>query len=121
MKFVNLKDKPEYIRTVAEWFYKEWSHLNPTRSLDDVVQLIRGTLTKDTEQIFICLSKNTLVSSVSFRAYELQHKEKYTPWLSSLVVDKTKRRRGIGAKTINFLLITVSQIALKKSIYLRKT
>jgi N-acetylglutamate synthase-like GNAT family acetyltransferase len=104
MKFFNLKDKPEYIPIVAKWFHEEWSHLNPSRSLEDVIDLIHKIFQSEADEIFICTSKQEVVSSITLRAYELEHESEYSPWLSSLVVDKTKRRNGIGKKTINFFI-----------------
>ena len=97
MKFEYLVDHQKYVPIVAEWFHLEWSHLNPNRSKEDVINKIHSHFNKQILPIiFIGIDKDELIGTVSLRKFEMENHENLFPWLSSLYVPTNKRKQGIG-------------------------
>lgn len=105
MQFAYLKDHQEFIPIIATWFYKEWQHLNPTRTLDDVITMIYSQLNKNKPPtIFIGLDDNNhLLGTIILRVSEMENFEQLSPWLSSLYVPVEKRHQGVGCFLVNEL------------------
>lgn len=101
MKLIRISDKKEYIPVIAQWFHDEWAHLNPGRTLDDIVQMIHDSFNSPKGIIYVATINEKPVSSISFRESELDDKPDLSPWMSSLVVESQSRNQGIGKKTIS--------------------
>lgn len=118
MKFEYLINHKKHIPVVSDWFHSEWSHLNPERSKENVVNIIHSHLNKAfLPIIFISIDNNELVGTVSLRKFEMENYEHLFPWLSSLYVPNNKRRRGIGRFLVSQCLKKAKELGEKK-IYL---
>ncbi|MGD9592829.1 MAG: GNAT family N-acetyltransferase [Candidatus Berkiella sp.] len=96
-----LKDHPQYLPLVAEWMFNEWGHFNPGSTLERAKLKLGEHLNKDSLPItFIALDNNLPVGTCSLRINDGIRPD-LTPWLGSLYVVPSARRKGIGEKLID--------------------
>ncbi len=98
MKFTTLAENPHFILPIANWFHKEWAHLNPDRTLEDVIKLIEKNLNTNTLPIiYVAFDEKSVYGTISLRKSDMtDSNQDKSPWISSLFVDKNFRNKGIG-------------------------
>lgn len=73
--------------------YAEW----PEMSLEDYITLIRGRVGNTTVPMhFVYLDEGECVGTVSLVEEDLAERKSLGPWMASLVVKESHRKRGIG-------------------------
>lgn len=102
MTFFELEKDSTHIEVIANWFYKEWAHLNPNRTLNDVKSLVIDTINDSENKIFVLEESGNPIATVLLRNEEVETAEKLGPWLSSLFVNEHYRHQGNGSRTIRF-------------------
>lgn len=117
MNILNISDTRHLIPEVASWFHEEWAHLNPGRTLQDVIELIHNTFEKEGDEIYVCVLGDEPISTITLRKNELSIIKDDSFWLSSLVVKKNMRKKGSGEKTIQ-LFLAQPEVQKKETLYL---
>lgn len=101
MKIEYLADHPEYVPTLALWFFEQWSYLRPESVVEDFSKSVREHLNRDEMPLsFIALEGATLLGSASLRQSDMSTRMDLSPWLGSMYVAAEYRRRGIGAELV---------------------
>jgi len=118
MKILNLNERPKYIKTISEWLYKEWGHLNPGSTLESAIQRIKERSEgNNIPSIFVAEIKGEAVGTVSLVKYDMDIRTELSPWVASLFVNKKFRHRKIGRKLMSFIESFAKEISIPK-IYL---
>ncbi|HXC33446.1 MAG TPA: GNAT family N-acetyltransferase [Verrucomicrobiae bacterium] len=102
MKVVDIEYLPndvETIRVVASWLHSEWGHLNPGSTLETAVQRIsqRAGHARKIPWTMIAREEGSPVGTASLVANDMTTRLDLAPWLASVYVLPTHRRRGVGA------------------------
>jgi hypothetical protein len=85
MKIEYLADNKQFVPIVCDWFHEEWSYLNPSRTKQQLHDIVESRLTKGTIlNILIGTENNELVGTVTLRNDEVEEEATLYPWLSSL-------------------------------------
>jgi predicted N-acetyltransferase YhbS len=97
MKIEYLADNTQFVPIVCDWFHEEWSYLNPSRTEQQLYDVVESRLTKGViPTILIATENNELVGTVTLRNDEVEEETTLYPWLSSLYVAKNRRHKGVG-------------------------
>ena len=97
MEIELVADRPEFIRTLAEWHFREWAYLRPGDSVANRVQLLQQRSGRQELPItFVASSGGELLGSAMLIHHELDTRPDYTPWLAGVFVAPAHRQRGIG-------------------------
>ena len=101
MNIYTLKDRPEYLLTLADWHHAEWSYLNPERSLDERIEEMREDLQgKVIPTTFVAERDGELLGSATILADDMSSHPELTPWLASVYVAVAHRNKGVGTVLI---------------------
>lgn len=96
MKVSFLHDQKSFIPTIAQWYFDEWGHLSPNRSLDDI--LIKVTaMTQIRESLplsFVLHDDNELLAVAELKSHEHPDFRDYKHWLGGVFVPANKRGQG---------------------------
>jgi GNAT superfamily N-acetyltransferase len=109
VKIGYLKNHPEYVSLLAEWYLSAWGKYNPSNTIETCTQRIEGSLNTDNLPIgYIAFDQEKPVGMAALlEANGLE--SKLSPWLGSVCVEVSSRNRGIGKKIINFALEQAKQ------------
>jgi len=102
MRIEYLADHPEYVPTLAAWFYEQWSwFLPPESSAEAIATKFRTHLNRDVPPIaLIALHGSELLGSASLRVHDMDILTELSPWLGGVYVAQNHRQKGIGRRLI---------------------
>lgn len=101
MRIEYLADHREVIPILAAWFYREWSHLHPGKTEQDILRLISTRVNRDRIPLtLVAFKQRELIGSVSLKVNDLDIRPDLTPWLAALYVKEGWRGRGIGSQLV---------------------
>jgi predicted GNAT family N-acyltransferase len=107
LKVSFLHDQKSFIPAIAQWYFNEWGHLSPNRSLDDI--LIKVTkMAKSRAALplsFVLHDEDKPLAVAELKFHEHPKFPDYKHWLGGVFVPADKRGRGYAT--------TVLQQALK--------
>ncbi len=96
IKFINLKERIEYLEEVAKLYWKEWSE-DKGDTIEGVIYRTKYCLNvEDIPQTYIALHNNELVGMVSLWRNDLCARQDLYPWMAGLYVKEKYRNLGIG-------------------------
>ena len=87
-----------HIPDISAAFHRQWSHLVPGKSLEDVENSVRlRTNTDKLPMAFVAVDgEGEWIGTVSLKMHDLDTRNDLSPWLASLFVKEEHRRRGVG-------------------------
>lgn len=108
-KIDNLLSHPEYIFQLSEWHHREWGYLNPTvtiveRQKEMQMHLLEGVVPSTFVATCTNGSDEQLVGSAALVQKDMNSRSDLSPWLASVYVAKSWRRRGIGTALVRHAL-----------------
>lgn len=99
MEIVNLKERPEFIPTLAEWHHNQWAPLNPGGSIEKRIASLEAE-SDDIPKTFVAVSGGAVLGSASLVEHDMHTRMDLSPWLASVYVAAEHRRKGIGAALV---------------------
>ena len=101
MELVHLKERREFIPTLAGWHHNEWGMLHPGGSVEKRITSLEAEVEADgLERTFVAVSGDTLHGSASLVEHDLDTRMDLSPWLASVYVAAEHRRKGIGSTLV---------------------
>ncbi len=101
MKIDYLADHVEHVPVLAKWFHDEWSYLSPSYELLDRTERLRGRANREGIPVaFVAVSDAVPVGSASLIECDMDTHSHLMPWMSSVYVDRSARKRGLGTALV---------------------
>lgn len=96
MKVSFLQDQKSFIPTIAQWYFDEWGHLSPNRSLDDILIKVTamGQSRESLPLSFVLHDDNELLAVAELKFHEHPDFRDYKHWLGGVFVPANKRGQG---------------------------
>ena len=118
MEIVNLKKRPEFIQTLAEWHHNQWAPLNPGGSIEKrIASLEAESESDDIPKTFVVVSGGVVLGSASLVEHDMHTRMDLSPWLASVYVAAEHRKRGLGSALVG--RVVEEAVTLRhRSIYL---
>ena len=96
-----LADHLDLLPLLAEWHFREWSHLRPGETLQDGVRRLREcTRPGGIPSTFVAIADGQLIGSASLVRNDMEIRMTLSPWLSDVYVAPAHRRRGVGSMLV---------------------
>ena len=93
-----LCDHREAIPTLAQWHHDDWAHRTPDLTIEDRIHLFESRAHRDQiPTAFVAFVKGEVAGLACLVEHDLETHRDLTPWLASVLVGPTFRRRGIGS------------------------
>lgn len=106
MEVAFLHDQKSFIPAIAQWYFNEWGHLSPNRSLDDI--LIKVTaMAQSRESLplsFVLHDHNELLAVAELKFHEHPEFPDYKHWLGGVFVPTDKRGQGHSCTILQYTL-----------------
>jgi N-acetylglutamate synthase-like GNAT family acetyltransferase len=110
MKIEYLADYPEHIPALAKWFHDEWGYLSPNYRLEERTERLHAKAKKDSIPLaLVALESGVPIGSASLVPCDMDIRSHLEPWLSSVYVEVSSRRRGIGTALVNRVIQEAQQ------------
>ncbi|ESP91221.1 MULTISPECIES: GNAT family N-acetyltransferase [Pseudoalteromonas] len=105
LAFYYLADKPEYLPTVAAWYYKEWCEHSGRYSLSELTEKLEKSLNKSELPLSIIALKNDeLVAAAELKLREMEAYPQYEHWLGGVYVAPEARGKQLATALVSYLL-----------------
>ena len=119
MKIAYLQDHPEYVRTIAEWLYSEFFHLNPS-SVEQRMEVLCESGGNQIPTTVVALEESEILGTASLIESDMSNRPNLFPWLARVYVDPQYRRQGVGASLVRWIVQEADQQGHRK-LYLYTT
>ena len=98
MRIEYLADRPEHLRTVAEWLHAEWGSFTPGSTVETQIEQLRErSLRAAVPCAFVALEGDRPAGSASLLEHDMASRREWSPWLAAVYVHRDHRHRGIGS------------------------
>lgn len=123
LKVYPLKNYPKYISEINKIVFDEFKYFFPNLSMEDFEKSVNEKLNIDKLPIFyVAFDDNKLIGCFALRGYDIKVskdfspplKEKYSPWLGSIVVYPHYRGQGYGKALVEIAKQKIKELGFKK-------
>lgn len=101
MEFYYLKDKPEFITQIADWYFEQWGYLMVTPSVEIIKHKLQAQLNSNKLPLMLLLVENEQllgVSQLKFREMDIYPDKEH--WLGGVYICNRQRGKGLAKKMI---------------------
>jgi len=98
-----LKEHPNSIIQIAQWYYAEWNEIYEVlgMSFEDVKKAVAERTNTDLIPLsIVALDDRRVVGTGCLKTYDMDTRIELTPWLAGIYVEQTQRRKGIGSMIV---------------------
>jgi hypothetical protein len=86
-----LADHLDLLPLLAEWHFREWSHLRPGETLQDGVRRLCGCARPGgVPSTFIAMADGQLIGSASLVRHDMEIRTNLSPWLSDVYMPSSE-------------------------------
>lgn len=117
MQIINLVDAPEHLKLLAAWHHNEWGDLNPGQTLEQREQKMQSYLGDQfIPSTYLAIDRH-LLGSAAIVENDMDNRKHLSPWLASVYVDQSYRRRGIGSQLVQHV-VDIARLQGIRNMYL---
>ncbi len=115
MRFINLRDQPQAIATIAPWHFAEWHALFPHKTLQDFADDLTQSLGGDAiPQTWLMLDEaGAIAGTGSLLMQDMTINQHMSPWLANIYVHPTQRGRGLGKQMVQHVMEQAAQLGVQ--------
>lgn len=96
-----LVERPDCVSTVATWVFREWGHLSPGSTLDQVIEEYHARAQRAAIPLaLVALVEGRPVGTASLIAHDMVSRPELYPWLAAVYVLPEQRGQGIGSRLV---------------------
>src|SRR4051812_13873243 len=96
-----LADHPALVEEIAPWLHAEWGWFTPGSTLESRRMKLREHLNREKLPLAVVAHANGVpLGTAALRARDMDTRGELTPWLASVYVAASVRRRGLGARLV---------------------
>lgn len=113
-KILNLRYKPEWLETLAQWHQGEWSQLNPGETLEQRIIRMQPFLNDKLIPNTYIAFDTILYGSAAIVENDMDSRPDLSPWLASVFVTPEYRNQGIGSALVCHVMQQAQQCNIEK-------
>ncbi len=101
-----LKDYPDSVLLIAQWYYAEWRAIYEASgmSLEDVRKTVEERANTDKIPLAVVgLDSGRVIGTGCIKAHDMDTRMDLTPWLAGIYVEQTQRGKGYGSMIVRGL------------------
>lgn len=102
MKIEYLNDHPEHVRTIAQWLYDEFFHLNPA-SIEQRMEVLRQSRRNQIPITVVAIDGSEVLGTASLVESDMKTRPDLFPWLARVYVAPGHRRKGVGSALVRHI------------------
>jgi GNAT superfamily N-acetyltransferase len=99
-QLISLRDRPQYLKTIAEWIHTQWwaNSGTPQAAIERWLSTHLGH--KGFPMTLIVVADNEAIASVTLHETEAEDRPGYRPYLGALFVKPGNRGKGLGVALV---------------------
>ncbi len=114
-----LADQPGAIPKIASWYFHEWGHRRPGRSVASVAEDLKAYLNHDkVPLIVLAVKEQVVIGAAQLKFRELEIYPDRVHWLGGVFVDPKYRAKGLGSNLIN-KVVEIARTLEVRTLYLQ--
>lgn len=103
MRIDSIADHLDLIETIARWHWEEWGYLDPNGSPEKwAANLSEWTSRDRIPTIYVALSGNEPLGSVSLNEHDMSTHRELSPWVSGVYVKPDARGQGVASALVRY-------------------
>jgi N-acetylglutamate synthase-like GNAT family acetyltransferase len=116
MQIIDLNACPLHIHALAAWHHSEWSHFNPSQTLEQRIDKMHMYLTPALiPSTWVAIDDDgSLLGSAALIEQDLNSRPDLGPWLASVYVDAAQRGYGIGRQLVQHVMDQVRNAGIDR-------
>ncbi|KZN36973.1 GNAT family N-acetyltransferase [Pseudoalteromonas luteoviolacea] len=119
LAFYYLADKPQYLTTIASWYFKQWCEHSGRYSLQEVKQKLEKALNQHCLPMsVIALRGDELVGVAELKFHEMDAYLEFEHWLGGVFVSPSARGENIAKHLVIHLIDQAKRLDIK-ALYLQ--
>ena len=108
-----LANHPQFIPTLADWYFKEWGYLTKDNSLEKVTAKLQEYLNTDKiPLILLAIEAGEMVGAVQLKYHEMTIYPEKEHWLGGVYVRPDYRGQRIAEKMIHSILSIAAKLGV---------
>ncbi len=98
-----LSEQPQFVPTIAQWYFQEWASMVP----DVTVQMVKDNVAKKSlsrdsvPTAMVAHDQHELLGAIELKLRENKHYPQYEHWIGGVFVAPEHRRKGIAKTLVN--------------------
>ncbi|MER2178456.1 MAG: GNAT family N-acetyltransferase [Stenotrophomonas maltophilia] len=113
IKFTLLRDRPELLPVVAQWYFDEWGTSVPGHSLAVERQHLEASdHGEDLPMVLIALEAGRPVATARVKRHERRERPEREFWLGSVYVAPSHRGQGLAGLLVNELMSRAVELGI---------
>jgi GNAT superfamily N-acetyltransferase len=104
VEIIDLKTEPHHIPMLADWHHKEWSSLNPGKTVTQRIESMSSFLSDDLVPSTFIAKGMHLMGSAAIIECDMDTHPEWMPWLASVYVAPEFRNRGVGRRLVEHVM-----------------
>jgi len=109
-----LKDHEDFIPTLAQWHYRQWSYLHENDSIERRIKRLRQRLGGGRiPTTFVAVEGDILLGSASLIVSDMDIRPELTPWLASVFVAPEHRNQGVASALVKRVIEQARALKVK--------
>ncbi len=114
MQIVDLIETQASLEQLAAWHHAEWEHLNPGKTLEMRLEEMQEYLEgKPVPRTLVAKDGVQVMGSAAIIESDMETKPELSPWLASVFVEPSFRKRGIGSSLVKQVMNYAKEIGVK--------
>lgn len=110
-----LAERPEHLPVLARWHHREWARYNPGDSLEARMGRMREHLRRSGIPItFVATIGGAPVGSAALVERDMHGRDDLSPWLASVFVAPSHRRRGIAGRLVERVVREAAALGVER-------
>jgi N-acetylglutamate synthase-like GNAT family acetyltransferase len=112
-----LKEYPDSIIQIAQWFYGEWKDIYEASgmSFEDVRKNVEGRTNTDRIPLaVVALDAGRVIGTGCIKAHDMETRMDLTPWLAGIYVEQTQRWKGCGSTIVRSLEDIARKLGIRR-------
>jgi N-acetylglutamate synthase-like GNAT family acetyltransferase len=106
----------DVIKTIAEWVFKEWGHLNSGSSLErSTEKLHQRTESTEIPITLVAFDQDIPIGTASLVVNDMETHPQYTPWLANVYVVPEFRKNGVGSALCKAIAAEMKRLRIEKA------
>ncbi|WP_447593323.1 GNAT family N-acetyltransferase [Stenotrophomonas rhizophila] len=116
---VTLSDRPQLLPQVAAWYFQQWGHHVPGRTLADECERLEVFLQPDAlPMLLIAMQDDRPVAAAQLKFHERAERPERLHWLGGVYVDAAQRGKGVAGALITDLMARAASEGVRE-VYLQ--
>lgn len=116
MEIRNLRDVPEDIPQLAQWFHETWGYLSPDRTQADIVKGLHKSIKGNQIPFtYVGYVDGVLAGSASGMNSDMLTHPQLKPWLGRVFVSPEFRAQGVGAALVRATMLRMKALHIQKA------